>query len=356
MPEQQLDPAKIGAFMGQVMGNASGGVMTLLSALGQRLGLWKALAGGPATSAELAARAGVHPRYALEFLRAARAAGYVEHDPAGDRYALPPEHAAVLAAEGGPLDVSGILAWLAPAATLVGPLERAFKDGAGISMEVIPEALWASMEQMGNGLYDTQLVGWIDAVPGLRERLESGATVADVGCGAGRALLRLAREFPKSRFVGLELVAAQVERARANVAAAGLVDRIEIVRADAARGLGGRFDLVTTFDVLHDAPDPQALARAIQRALAPDGVFLCLEMNGHDHHEENVGPMAAALYGVSIFFCMSTCLAQGGPGLGAFGMPQARLAELCAAAGLGAPARIAEDPMSAIYAIRAVAS
>jgi SAM-dependent methyltransferase len=350
--ETPIDPRKLEIFMGKVMDDLSGAMITLLNGIALRLGLYDALARGPATPIELAGRAGISERYALEFLRAVRAAGYVERDAQTGRYALPAEHAQALASVGGPADVGGFLLWVPHAAAMSSAVEQAFRDGSGIRPERYPAGLWEAMERISGAAYENFLVdGWIGALPDLKARLKQGALVADVGCGAARALIKLAQAFPSSRFVGFDMAEAQLDRARENVERAGLLDRIELVRSDAARGISGRYDLITTFDVLHDAPDPLALLEQIRGALAPDGVYLCLEMNSNDSADANVGPLAAALYTVSIFYCMSTSLAHGGPGLGAYGMPQKELEKLCMKTGLGEPRRLFEDPFSVVYAI-----
>jgi SAM-dependent methyltransferase len=348
-----VDHRKLEVFMRKVIGDLSGAMITMLNGVGLRLGLYDALARGPVTPGELALRAGISERYALEFLRAVRAAGYVEHEPNTDRYELPVEHAEALAREGGPNDVGGFLLWVPQAASMCSAVEQAFRDGSGIHPVRYPAGIWEAMERLSGSFYENFLVSnWIAALPELEAKLKRGALVADVGCGAARALIKLARAFPSSRFVGFDMTDAQLERARENVKKAGLSERIELVQGDAARGISGRYDLITTFDVLHDAPNPRALLEQISKGLAPDGVYLCLEMNSSDTSEANVGPLAAALYSVSIFYCMSTSLAHGGPGLGACGVPQKKLEELCGVAGLGRPTRIFEDPFSVVYAIR----
>jgi SAM-dependent methyltransferase len=211
------------------------------------------------------------------------------------------------------------------------------------------------MCRFSQGMYDNQLVQqWVPSVPGLAEKLAAGSSYADVGCGAGRALLRLAEAFPASKFAGYDAFPAQIERARAAARDAGLEDRVRFEVLDAAAGLPERYDVISTFDVVHDSVDPASLLGAIRRGLNEGGTYLILEMRSHDDPADNVGPLATLLYGVSVLYCMTTSLAGGGEGLGTCGLPPAKLRELCAAAGFASVQEIPlEDPFNALYAARA---
>jgi 2-polyprenyl-3-methyl-5-hydroxy-6-metoxy-1,4-benzoquinol methylase len=194
---------------------------------------------------------------------------------------------------------------------------------------------------------------WIPAVPDVEAKLQRGARVADVGCGQGRALIKLVERFPRSTFVGYDVFAPNVERAWANARAAGVADRVSFEVADAAQGLPERFDVVTTWDVIHDSVDPLGILRAIRGALEPDGVYLCLDINCSDRPEENTGTLAALLYGFSILYCMSSSLAHGGEGLGTLGLHEPKLRELCAAAGFSTVRRVpVENPVNSLFDIR----
>ena len=176
--------------------------------------------------------------------------------------------------------------------------------------------------------------------------------MADVGCGRGRALIKLATAFPESRFVGYEIYGPNVDRAMESVRAAGLSDRITIRHADASEDLSGRYDVVTTFDVVHDAVNPRRLLRAIHNALRPNGRYVCLEINSSDKLEENIGLLGAFFYSVSVLYCMTTSLAQHGAGLGTLGLPERTLRAWCAEAGWSSVRRVPiELPMSALYEI-----
>ena len=209
------------------------------------------------------------------------------------------------------------------------------------------------MERFTAGWFENLLLGeWLPAVPEVRAKLEHGAKVADVGCGAGRALIKLAGAFPNSTCSGYDAFAGQLARARQNAASAGLGDRITFERRDvAADGLPERFDVITTFDVVHDAVDPLALLKAIRAGLEPGGIYLLLEINCADHAHDNQGPIAQVLYGFSLLYCMTSSLAHDGAGLGTCGLPESNIRALAAEAGFGTVTRVAENPFNVLYAL-----
>ncbi len=354
MTTQSIDEAKLGAFMERFLGDAAGLMASTLAMLGDRLGLFKALEHrGPATSGELASTAEVNERYAREWLRGMHAAGYLELDRETGRYALPPEQAQVLAAEGGPAFLGGALQLTFGYLRTVERLTEAFRSGGGVAQSAYPTETWEGMGRFSRSFYDNLLVQqWLPAVDGLVQGLEQGASWADVGCGSGLALIRLAEAFPASTFVGYDNFEGQLELARRAAADADVSDRVRFELLDATAGLTGRFDVISTFDVVHDAVDPAALLGSIHRALEPDGTYLMLEMNSANDPDDNVGPVATLLYGVSIVYCMTTSLAQGGAGLGTCGLPSARVQDLCHQAGFAGVRRVElHDPFNALYVV-----
>jgi 2-polyprenyl-3-methyl-5-hydroxy-6-metoxy-1,4-benzoquinol methylase len=350
----EIDHQKVGGFMQRLMADMSGAVASALCFLGDRLGLFGALAGlGPATAGELAARTGTDPRYALEWLRAMASAGYVEHDPVSDRFTLPPEHAVALAWEQAPMFLGGAYQQLAG---LLGPLDQltgVFQKGGGLPEEAYDGHLREGMDRVSAGWFDHLLVqAWVPAIPAAAAALEAGARVADLGCGTGRALVNLARAFPRSRFVGYDIAAPALERARARAEAAGVDDRVRFERRDVAAGLPERYDLVTAFDVLHDIARPRAVCEAVRRALTARGTWLLVEINCAERPEANAGPVATILYGTSVLFCLPTSLANGAEGLGTLGLPETRIRELCQEAGFGRVRRLPiETPFNAVYEV-----
>jgi 2-polyprenyl-3-methyl-5-hydroxy-6-metoxy-1,4-benzoquinol methylase len=198
--------------------------------------------------------------------------------------------------------------------------------------------------------YARRPAGWLPLMPDTLAKLEEGAIVCDVGCGRGRALSKLAAAFPRSRFVGYDLYEPAIRAARARMQDAGVADRVRLEVRDAVQGLGERFDVVTTFDVLHDSADPRAIVSAIRSALAPDGRYICLEINCADRPEENVGPLGTVLYGLSLAYCLPVSLAEGGAGLGTLGLPESKLTELTTITGFSKVRRLPiDDPFNSVY-------
>ncbi len=352
---EALDQSHVEAFAGKALGDMAGLMTTLFCVVGDRLGLFASLAhGGPATSEELASRAGVDERYAREWLRGLTAADYLEQDRATGKFSIPAAHVPVLAEEGGPWFFGGVYQETAGALPVLGRVIDVFRGGGGVAQSEYTPDLWAGMERFTGAWFDHLLVPvWLPALPEVARRLEDGADVADVGCGAGRALIRLAESYPKSRFVGYDAFEGQLERARANAAAAGVEDRVRFELFDAAKGLPERYDVITTFDVVHDAVDPLGLLRSIRAALTDGGVYVILEINSADDPADNVGPLAALFYGFSLFYCMTTSLAHGGAGLGTCGLPEARVREFAEAAGFADVTRAPVDnPFNVVYELR----
>lgn len=343
------------AFLGRVVNDLSGAMTGVLCAVGVRLGLFTELAdGGPVSAPELAARTGLGERHLSEWLRGLAAAGYVER--AGDgRFALPPAQAAVLGTPGSPLNMSAGFALLAALAASVDVAVEAFQTDSGVPQERYPANLVPAMEHMSASWLDTMLVQqWLPAIDGLVANLAAGGTVADIGCGGGRALVLLAQEIPKAHLIGFDLHEGSVARARQAAEQAGVADRVRIEHGDGTAGLPEGLDLVTLFDVLHDAPDPEGLLRAIRSALHPEqGVLLVLESRAQDDEAANVGPAAAILYATSTLYCVPTALADGGPGLGTLGLPPRQMERLATAAGFAGvePIPIA-SPFNTLYALR----
>jgi 2-polyprenyl-3-methyl-5-hydroxy-6-metoxy-1,4-benzoquinol methylase len=351
---ETIDEAAVEAFVGRALGDLGGAMTTLFCALGDRLGLLKALsAEGPATSEDLAARLGLNERYVREWLRGMTAAGYLKYQPGTERFSLPAEHAPVLAQETGPVFFGGVYQELVGSLAAFERVADGFRAGGGTPQEAYPADFWEGMERFTAGWFENLLLSeWLPAVPEIHAKLEHGATVADVGCGAGRAVIKLAGAFPNSRCSGYDAFDRQLARARQNAASAGLEDRITFDHRDvAADGLPKRFDVITTFDVVHDAIDPLALLKAIRAGLETGGTYLLLEINCADHAHDNQGPIAQVLYGFSLLYCMTSSLAHDGAGLGTCGLPESRIRALAAEAGFGTVTRVAENPFNVLYAL-----
>lgn len=338
-----FDKSKAKAFLARFQEDLAGAMSTRLCAIGDRLGLFKALAEqGPATSHELAARTGINERYAREWLQGLAAAGYLEVDAARMSYALPAEHAKPLADEDSPLFQGGILELLAHAQTPFEQLVDAFKNGGGVAQAHFHPNLYHGMSRSSGVRYKNLLLQqWLPSMPDVMAMLQRGVSVADIGCGKGAALMRMAEAFPKSTFLGTDAFAPQVEGANARAGEAGLADRLKFLVGDGAEKLPAKFDVIFTFDVIHDSPRPREAMRNIREHLNPGGVFVMQEITSEDEPHANVGPMAAMKYGMSLHYCMTTSLAQGGEGLGTCGMPEKMVRELSNEAGFS---RVVKSP------------
>jgi SAM-dependent methyltransferase len=337
-----VSAAAADAFAARLVGDAAAMTQVVMATIGDRLGLWKDLAAaGPATSVELARRMGLSERHVREWLAAMAAAGYLAYDPATRRFALPDAHVAALA--GDDSFVGGmhhmLVAYLRPLERIV----ETFRTGGGVPQSAYPDAAYEGQARFSAALYATRLVPvWLPAA-GLDGALADGIDVCDVGCGAGRALVTLATTYPRSRFVGYDVYGPNVQRARVAAERAGVAGRVRFFQLDAAAGLPQRFDLITTFDVVHDAIDPRGLLAAIRAALCTGGAYLCLEVACNERLEDNFGPLGALQHGVSVLYCLSTSLAHGGAGLGACGVHEPGLRALAAEAGFGDVRRLPVD-------------
>ena len=352
--QQTIDQAKADAFVGKVLGDTAALAVTVMSSIGDRLGLFKNLAQeGPATSGELANRAHVNERYALEWLSAMASAGYLEYDPATRRFILPPEHIPVLAQEGGPVFFGGVQQEVVGLSGPINQLMQAFRNGGGVPMEAYDPSTWEGVTRFTNGWFENLLVPvWLPAMPEVQAKLERGALVADVGCGHGKALIKLAQTYPQSRYIGYDSFAPSVEQATINARAVGVADRVSFELRDVSQGLPEQYDIITTFDVVHDAVNPRGLLRAIREGLRPGGRYVCLEINSSDKLEENIGLLGSFFYSVSVLYCMTSSLAHHGEGLGTVGIPESKMRELCAEAGFGQVRRVPmENPYNILYEV-----
>ncbi len=352
--QQTIDQAKADAFMGKVLGDTAALAVTVMSSIGDRLGLFKNLAQeGPATSGELAKRTHVNERYALEWLSAMASAGYLEYDPATRRFILPPEHIPVLAQEGGPVFFGGVQQEVVGLSGPINQLLQAFRNGGGVPMEAYDPSTWEGLTRFTNGWFENLLVPvWLPAMPEVQAKLVRGALVADVGCGHGKALIKLAQTYPQSRYIGYDSFAPSIEQARINAQKAGVADRVSFEQRDASQGLPEQYDIITTFDVVHDAVNPRGLLRAIREGLRPGGRYVCLEINSSDKLEENIGLLGSFFYSVSVLYCMTSSLAHHGEGLGTVGIPESKMRELCAEAGFGHVRRVPmENPFNILYEV-----
>jgi SAM-dependent methyltransferase len=315
-----IDEAKLQEFMGKVVSEAGAAVNAGLIVLGDRLGLYKAMAGaGPLTSKELAARTGCNERLLREWLRAQAAGGYVMYDAPSERYSLTAEQAMVLANEDSPCFIPGFYQAIAATIRDEPKVAAAFKNGGGVGWHEHDPMLFRGTERFFRPGYNTHLVGsWIPALDGVVAKLKRGARVADVGCGHGASTIVMAKAFPRSQFFGFDYHPASIAWARKAAAEAGVADRVTFEVAPAKHYPGTGYDLVAFFDCLHDMGDPVGAARHVLETLSADGTWMIVEPFAHDRVEANLNPIGRVFYCASTMVCTPASLAQEvGLGLGA---------------------------------------
>lgn len=355
MTTTELDQERVDAFQHRLMDVLNGGLLSLQVSVGHRTGLFDALATlPPSTSEQIAEATGLDERYVREWANALTVGGFLEYDPAARSYRLPPEHAASLTRAAGP----GNLANLGQFISLLGNVEddivECFRHGGGVPYDRFPK-FQALMAEMSAQVHDAALIdGELALVPGLLDRLREGIDVADIGCGQGHAINLMAQAFPNSRFVGIDFSEEGIAAARKEAAELGVTNATFEVKDAARLEEVDAYDFVCVFDAVHDQAHPDAMLAGIARALRPDGVFLCVEPAGSSNVEDNMThPMAAMLYTVSTFHCMTVSLAYDGVGLGTM-WGQQKAEELFREAGFTSVETLAipEDPMNAYYVCR----
>jgi 2-polyprenyl-3-methyl-5-hydroxy-6-metoxy-1,4-benzoquinol methylase len=354
---RDIDPDKLSDYAKLVFGTLGGAVSATMIHLGDRLGLYRALGDTDGvTSAELAAKTGLKERWVREWLRQQGAAGVLEHH-GGGRFALSPEGRAVLVDESSPACGVGFFHDLPEMVGIASRLPDAFRTGIGLPYDAFGPEGARGIERGFAPWFRALLVTFaLPQIPGLVERLQEGIEAADVGCGAGVAVVEMARAFPRSTFHGWDISQHALARAEENRRAAGIENARFHDPHREPLPTAARFDLVTTFDCLHDMTDPAAVVRGIRAAIRPDGVWLVCDIKARDTYEENVArnPMAAMMYGMSVLTCMSSALSEaGGAGLGTLGLPPSVLRPMVETAGFTRFEVLdLEHPVNAFYVIR----
>src|SRR5579859_1808836 len=287
-----VDMGKLQEFLGRFVTDlgatfAAGSVVT-----GHRLGLYRALAEGPASAAELAERTRTSPRYITEWLRGQAAGGYVEYDPASEAYSMTEEQAFALANPDGGVYVPGAFVLALGTLKAEPRITEAFRTGAGMGWHEHDEDVFTGCEAFFRPGYIANLIpSWIPALDGVDEKLRNGATVADIGCGLGASTILLAQQYPNSRFTASDYHEEAIELARKRAGDAGVADRVNFEVASAASFSGSGYDLAATFDCLHDMGNPLATARHIRQALKPNGTWLVVEPFAADEPAGNMNPV-----------------------------------------------------------------
>jgi SAM-dependent methyltransferase len=342
------------AFAAQVVTDIAATLSGVLTNIGHKLGLYKAMAGaGPVTSEDLATRTGTEERYVREWLNNQTAGGYVFFDEERRTYTLPDAHAPVLADEESPMFLVPALEVAASLFLDEEKIARLFRTGQGMAWGDHHHRLFCGSEALFRPGYRTHLVDtWIESMPDVRTKLESGARVADIGCGHGASTIVLAEAFPNSTFIGIDVHDASIDVARERASEAGVEDnlRFEVATADGYEE--GEFDLICFMDCLHDLGDPVGAARHARKALVSDGSLLLVEPAAGDDVNDNINPVSRLYYAASTAVCTPCSRSQDvGAALGAQA-GEATLAKVLRAAGFGRTRRVAETPFNIVLDAR----
>ena len=349
-----IDEAKLNAFIGKMLSDLGGAMSVPTVRLGLRLGLFDELAKAPATAAELARRAGgLHERYVREWALAQAANGYVDYDPAAETFVLSPEQAMVFAMPDSPVYLTGAFDLVAAMIEAEPKVEQCFRHGTGVRWGDDSGCLFCATGAFFRPGYVNNIVqAWIPALDGIEQRLRSGASVADVGCGVGFSTLLMAEAYPESRFVGYDFHEPSIEEARRHAKAHGMDDRVRFDTALAKEIPETGFDLVTMYDCLHDMGDPRGCAAHIRNILKPGGIWMIVEPIAGDTPAQNMNPVGRLYYNASTMICVPTSLDQEvGEGLGAQA-GEARLTALIREGGFQSVRRATEGPFNMVIEAR----
>lgn len=352
---QPINEDKMHAFLGKVVGDFGAALSSSLSYVGVKLGLYEAIAkAGPVTPAELAERTGTVERYIREWLVNQASGGYVEYDPATGRYSLSPEQAVALTDQDSPFYVAGGFYVVKAMTAAQSRILDAFKNGGGVLWGDHDPDLYIGTEKFFRPGYRAHLISsWIPSLTGIEEKLKSGGTVADVGCGHGASTVIMALSYPNSRFVGFDNHDASIAAARERARTAGVSDRVtfEVANASDFPPAEGGYDLICFFDCLHDMGDPTGAAKRASETLAPNGSALIVEPMAGNTVEENFNIIGRTFSAASTLCCTSNSLALGGPALGAVASEDT-LRDTVIGGGFKSFRRATETPFNRVFEAR----
>ena len=348
-----LNMDKLNAVVGQFVSDLGAAGHAGMVVIGEKLGLYKALAEGPVTSAELARKTNTDERYLREWLSSQAAGGYITYDPQAETFSLTPEQAFTMADETSPAYLPGAFELAVGSLYAVPRIAESFRTGAGMGWGEHHEGVIHGCEKFfRSGYIANLLTSWLPSLEGVQEKLKKGAKVADVGCGKGASTLLMAREFPNSRFFGFDYHDGSVQGARDAAARQGAGDNLTFGIATAKGFPGTDYDLVTVFDCLHDMGDPVGAATHIRQALAPDGTWMIVEPFAHDQLKDNLNPVGRVFYSFSTLLCTPCSRSQEvGLCLGSQA-GEARIRDIAHTAGFTRFRRAAETPFNIVYEAR----
>jgi SAM-dependent methyltransferase len=351
---REPNPDKLNELMGKLVGDLGAAIAGASVLLGDRLGLYKAMAdGAPVTSSELAKKTGLHERYVREWLSGQAASGYIDFHPEKNAFSLSPEQAMAFAEEGSPAFFAGAFD-VVQATYLDEPkVAEAFRTGKGVGWHEHSKCLFSGTERFFRPGYNANLVSsWIPALDGVEEKLKAGTKVADVGCGHGASTILMAQAYPNSEFFGYDYHVPSIERAKVLAKEAGVGDRITFAQATAKDFPAKDYGLVAFFDCLHDMGDPVGAGKHVKETLAGDGVWMIVEPFAHDDLKDNLNPVGRVYYGASTFICTPASLSQEvALGLGAQA-GERRLRQVVTQAGFTRFCRATETPFNMILDVR----
>ena len=349
-----LNESKLNEFMGKAVLDMGAAMHAVLVRLGDRLGLYKAMADSmPVSPAELAQRTGTHERYIREWLNANAASGYVTYDPATAKYALPPEQAFALAVENSPAFLPGFFQVISSCFNDVAKIEEAFRTGKGVGWHEHHHDLFHGTERFFRPSYIANLTAnWIPALDGVEAKLRSGAKVADIGCGLGASTILMAKEFPQSEFFGFDYHEGSIAMARQAAEKEGLGGRIKFEVAPAKTFPGTGYDFVAFFDCLHDMGDPVGASAHVRSAMKPDGTWMIVEPFAENAPEANHNPVGRIFYSASTMLCVPASMSQEvGAALGAQA-GEDRIRDVVMAGGFGRFRRATQTPFNFVFEAR----
>ena len=348
-----IDMNKLNAFIGQFVTDLGASVHTGMVVIGEKLGLYKALAAGPMSSAQLATKTKTDERYLREWLSSQAAGGYITYDSTTDKFSLTEEQAFALADEHSPAYLPGAFELALGSLAAVPRIVQSFRTGAGMGWHEHADDVFHGCEKFFRPGYAANLVSsWIPALDEVKAKLEYGASVADVGCGKGASTLLMAKAFPKSQFVGFDYHRASIEAARASAEREGLADRVNFAVSKAKEFPGKDYDFVTVFDCLHDMGDPVGAAAQVRQSLAKDGTWMIVEPFANDQLKDNLNPVGRVYYSFSTLLCTPCSRSQEvGLCLGAQAGEKC-IGKVVTAAGFSRFRRAAETPFNIVYEAR----
>jgi SAM-dependent methyltransferase len=348
-----VDTDKLNAFLGRFVGDLGAAAHAGMVVIGDKLGLYKALASQAASADELAARTKTDSRYVREWLSSQAAGGYVTYDPATDKFSLSAEQAFTLADDNSPAYLPGAFQLVLGSLKAVPRITEAFRSGAGMGWGEHDSDVFHGCEKFFRPGYAANLISaWIPALDGVKAKLERGARVADVGCGKGASTILLAQAFPASTFVGFDYHAESIEAARASAKNAGVAKNTSFEVAKAKEFKGGPFDLVAVFDCLHDMGDPVGAAKHVRESLAADGTWMIVEPFANDELKDNLNPVGRVYYSFSTLLCTPCSRSQEvGLCLGAQA-GEARMRKVVTSGGFSRFRRATETPFNLVYEAR----